>query len=224
MVEPDKYGPDYFRSRLKNDPLRLRAFEQEKQFLGKRLASEAFLKGRVLDVGCSTGEFLEVMGWDLKSAYGMEISEFARERAKEAGISFDKDLFTETDFFDLVIFRGTIQYLPSPFEYLYAAYRALKPGGWLFLTSPNTSSLYYRWFGTLPFLEEDLHFWIPSDASLRMVLRNAGFRHIEIEFPYLGTPYARPVRDHFRFAMKALFRTRHKFPFWRNIMYVAAQK
>ena len=178
----------------------------------------------MLDVGCSTGEFLETIGWDLSQAYGMEISEFAKQRAQKAGISFDKHLFSETDFFDLVVFRGTIQYLPSPFEYLYAAYRCLKPGGHLFLLAPNTGSLYYRLFKTLPFLEEELHFWIPSDTSLTMVLRNCGFKAISVVRPYLGSPYARPVRDHLKFLAKLLFRTKHRFAFWNNIMYVMAQK
>jgi SAM-dependent methyltransferase len=164
------------------------------------------------------------MGWPMKNAWGMEISEFAKGEARRLGISFDKDVFSDRDFFDLVVLRGTIQYLPSPFEYLYAAHRSLKPGGHLFLTAPNTNSPYYRLFKTLPFLEEDLHFWIPSDTSLKMVLRNCGFRRVDITYPYLGSPYARPLRDHLGFLAKALFRTRQRFPFWRNIMYVVAQK
>lgn len=224
MVESEKYGPEYFRIRQKNDPLRLRAFAQERRLLQERLSPEAFLKGRVMDVGCSTGEFLESIGWDLSGAYGMEVSSFARERAQAAGISFEKDLATERDFFDLVVFRGSIQYLPSPFESLYAAHRTLRPGGWLFLTAPNTASIYYRLFGTLPFLEENLHFWIPCGASLKMVLRNAGFRHVEIRYPYLRSPYARPLRDHLKFLAKLVFRTDHRFPFWRNVLYVLAQK
>ena len=154
----------------------------------------------------------------------MEIAEFAREQAKARGISFDRDIFSEADFFDLVIFRGTIQYIPSPFEYLYAAHRSLQPGGCLFMTSPNTNSPYYRHFGTLPFLEEDLHFWIPCDSSLRMVLRNIGFRDIDITYPYLRSPYARPLRDHLKFVRKLVFRTDDRFPFWRNMMCVTARK
>ena len=224
MAGAEKYDAAFFKTRQGNDALRAAAFLQEKRFLEERMDPAAFLKGRVLDVGCSTGEFLTTIGWDLSRAWGMEIAEFARQRAQAAGISFDKDAFSEKDFFDLVVFRGTIQYLPNPFEHLYAAYRSLKPGGALFLTAPNTNSPYYRRFKTLPFLEEDLHFWIPCDTSLRMVLGNCGFRSVEIAYPYLNSPYSRPLRDHFQFLTKLLFRTRHRFPFWRNVMYVFAQK
>ncbi len=224
MAAPEKYGAEFFRTRQGNDPLRREAFARERAFLAARLGPEAFRTGRVLDIGCSTGEFLEAMDWSRDNAWGMEVSEFARKQAKSAGIRFDKDVFSETDFFDLVVLRGTIQYLPSPFEYLYAAYRSLKPGGSLFLTAPNTNSPYYRLFRTLPFLEEELHYWIPCDTSLRMVLRNCGFRSVEITYPYLDSPYARPVRDHLKFVAKLLFRTKQRFPFWRNIMHVMARK
>lgn len=224
MTAAEKYDAAFFRTRDGNDPLRARAFAQEKRLLEERLGQDVFRSGRVLDIGCSTGEFLKSTGWDLSRAWGMEVAEFAREKARGAGISFDRDVFSERDFFDLVVLRGTIQYLPSPFEYLYAAFRALKPGGALFVSAPNTNSLYYRLFGTLPFLEEDLHYWIPCDTSLKMVLRNCGFRDVEVRFPYWGSPYARPLRDHARFLAKLLFRTRRGFPFWRNIMYVFATK
>ena len=118
LADPSRYDAAYFRGRLKNDPKRLRSFRIEKEFLREHMDADTFLKGRVLDVGCSTGEFLESIGWDLGQAWGMEISDFARQKAQAAGISFDKDIFSEQDFFDLVVLRGTIQYLPSPFEYL----------------------------------------------------------------------------------------------------------
>jgi SAM-dependent methyltransferase len=224
MAAAEKYGADFFKTRQGNDPLRLEAFRREKAVLERHLAPETCRTGRVLDIGCSTGEFLQAIDWPLDQAWGMEISEFARERARALGISFDKDVFSDRDFFDLIVLRGTIQYLPSPFEYLYAIHRSLKPGGHLFLTAPNTNSPYYRCFKTLPFLEEDLHFWIPCDTSLRMVLRNCGFRHVEITYPYLDSPYAHPVRDHLKFAARLLFGATYRFPFWRNIMHVMAQK
>jgi SAM-dependent methyltransferase len=224
MAAAEKYGAEYFRTRQGNDALRLEAFAREKRILERHLSPETFRKGRVLDIGCSTGEFLAAIGWPMGNAWGMEVSEFAKQQAQGLGISFDKNVFSEKDFFDLVVLRGTIQYLPSPFEYLYAAYRGLKPGGYLFLTAPNTNSPYYRLFKTLPFLEEELHFWIPSDTSLKMVLRNCGFRKVEITYPYLDSPYARPVSDHLKFLARIVFRTKHRFPFWRNVMCVMAQK
>lgn len=40
------------------------------------------------DVGCSTGEFLEYINWD-GERYGMEISDYAKQKAEEKGIQFN---------------------------------------------------------------------------------------------------------------------------------------
>ena len=75
----------------------------------------------------------------------MEISEYAIEKAIANGISFDKDINSEKDFFDIIIFRGTIQHLDHPFLYIEKAYKALRKGGYVFyLATPNINSLYYK--------------------------------------------------------------------------------
>ena len=56
--------------------------------------------------------------------FGMEISQYARAIAVEAGVRFDRDIFSESDFFDLVIIRGTIQHLDEPFLFLKHAFTA----------------------------------------------------------------------------------------------------
>ena len=105
------YPNDYFKDRSSNDRYRIKSFLSERDFLLKHIN----FKGTVCDVGCSTGEFLNSIGW-LGEKYGMEISEFAIEIAKKNNIDFSKNIETEKSFFDLVIFRGTIQHVPTPFE------------------------------------------------------------------------------------------------------------
>ena len=97
--------------------------------------------GEVCDVGCSTGEFLDACGWFKKMRHGMEISAHARRIAESKGIDFSRNITTERDFFDVVVFRGTIQHVPEPFRYIRLAHRALKSGGHIaFLATPNTDS------------------------------------------------------------------------------------
>ena len=106
-----------------------------------------------MDIGCSTGEFLEAIDWR-DERFGMEISQYARSIATETGVRFDRDIFSESDFFDLVIIRGTIQHLDEPFLFLKHAFTALRPGGYLvFLATPNTNSPFYRLKKTLPFID-----------------------------------------------------------------------
>lgn len=176
-------------------------------------------------MGCSTGEFIEAIGWNVKNAYGMEASTYARAIAEKKGIRFDRHIFNTEDYFDLIVFRGTIQYLPNPFDYIKAAFVALKSGGYtVFLATPNSNSIYYRLFKTLPFLEEHLNYLIPCDISLTMNLQNCGFKIINIDFPYLKSPYSRLISDHLKFLRKLVFRTNDRFAFWRSSMNILAKK
>jgi hypothetical protein len=44
------------------------------------------------------------------------------------------------------------------------------------------------------------------------------------EFPYLQSPYAKPVTDHLKIIKSALLRCPPKFTFWHNMMNVVAYK
>ena len=219
--QEDLYGEDYFETRLSNDPERLAQFRSEGELIRRYVRS-----GRAMDVGCSTGEFLSAIDWQ-DERFGMEISEYARAVAVEAGVRFDRDIFSESDYFDLVIFRGTIQHLDEPFKFIKHAFGALRPGGYVvFLATPNINSPFYRLKKTLPFLDAPRNFYVPDDISLAQTLTNFGFVVRETRYPYLGTPYARPLRDHWRFLRNLLSRRSTVIPhaFWRSSMEMVAQK
>lgn len=218
--QPHVYRDEYFTGRQLNDPKRILSFQQEKDFLLRYTR----LDGAVCDVGCSTGEFLEYIQWSGRR-FGLEINETARRSAAARGVSFERSILTEEDFFDTVIFRGTIQHLPQPFVYIENAFRALKSGGVAaFLATPNANSIVYKLFNDLPALDSKLNFYIPSDRSLSAVLENAGFQIAAIEFPYLASPYARPLLDHARFLATLVSRRQPRFAFWRSMMNLIAVK
>jgi len=121
------YSDAYFLKRDLNDAKRISSFVDEAFFIRKYFP----LVGKVCDVGCSTGEFLDVIDWR-GELYGMEVNQGAIKKAKRRGVRFDKSICTEEEFFDFVVFRGTIQHLPDPFGYISHAFRALKKGGGVF--------------------------------------------------------------------------------------------
>lgn len=214
------YRDDYFSARQRNDEKRLKSFLQEKEFMLRYMP----LAGAVCDVGCSTGEFLDTVEWS-GPRFGMEVNPAAIEVAKQSGFKFDKSILTEENFFDAVIFRGTIQHVPDPFLYIGAAHKALKRGGAVvFLATPNANSIVYKLFNTLPALDPALNFYVPSDVTLSDVLHNYDFTVLDIEYPYLGSPYARPLADHLNFFKTLATRTKPRFAFWRNMMNVIARK
>jgi len=204
---------DYFKNRNLNDIKRVKSFESESVFVKSEIS-----KGNLLDIGCSTGEMIEVFEWD-GECFGMEISDHAKEIAKKKGIRFDMDLFNATDFFDVIIFRGTIQHVYTPFLYLQKAFDALNPGGKVvFLATPNTNSIYFKIWNTLPFLDyPTICYFIPHDKWLIQTMENFGFKLIKKRYPYLKSPYSSFIKDHIKFVLK-LFGFKLEFPFWRNSM------
>jgi SAM-dependent methyltransferase len=219
--QQDLYGEDYFETRLSNDPKRLAQFRSEGELIRRYIRS-----GRAMDIGCSTGEFLRAIDWE-DERFGMEISEVARGVAVENGVRFDRDIFSESEFFDLVVFRGTIQHLDEPFGFIKHSFTALRPGGYVvFLATPNINSPFYRLKKTLPFLDAPRNFYVPDDISLRQTLANFGFVVREVRYPYLHTPYAQPLRDHWRFLRNLLSPRTTVIPhaFWRSSMEMVAQK
>jgi SAM-dependent methyltransferase len=212
-----RYGSDYFEQRV--DPRREVARRQEYARLIERTSLTG---GTVLDVGCGLGELLDLFPGDRWRKYGVEISSEAAAVCRAKGISFD--LPDEADWCDLVVLRGSLQHLDRPLDTLFAAHRRLRGRGWLaVLATPNAGGPVYRLWQDLPALDPPRNFVVFSDKILRQSLLNIGFSRVDFEYPYLGTPYASPVRDHARFALRFLG-VRRPFAFWRNMMECYAQK
>lgn len=214
------YGQKYFEDKKRNEKHQImyqQEFERLKRYFDLNQG------GKVLDIGCGTGDFLLLFGskWE---KYGIEISPFARKVASQKGIVTNFKL--RDDFFNLIIFRGTLQHIPDPINRIGECYYWLKDGGNLvFLATPNINSVYYKLFNTLPMLAEAYNFLLPSDLMLRQILKNFGFKIKGFEYPYRCTPYARPVRDLFSFLLKFFWIKRKvKFPFYRNLMECYAVK
>lgn len=196
---------------------RLQAYNQEYSRLKKYLPS----KGRLLDIGCGLGAFSELFGKEWEK-YGIELSDSAKEIATRKGINFDINSCDEGSF-DLIVFRGSLHYM-EPFEIISYSKKMLKTNGIIaFLAAPNTASIYYKLFNNLPMLEEDIKHFLFSDKELRILLKMMNMEMLEINKPYIKTPYARPIRDILFFIIN-LFGARLKFPFYGNMFELFARK
>lgn len=220
----DLYTRSYFQNRNSTDTQRLISFSQELRFI-QRFSD---ISENVLDIGCSTGEFLRETNWKGKR-FGMEISEHAASLASANGIEV-VDNFDALPRLDNIIYRGTIQHLDSPFVSLQNAYDALRDGGMLYiLATPNTRSMLFKIFNDLPALDASRNFYLPSDTSLVNICKIFGFELVALEYPYRYSPYASFVLDHTKFFKNVVYKvfgrqTNINFPFWKNMMNIAFKK
>lgn len=145
-------------------------------------------KGGLLDVGCGNGDFLEFAtraGWH---AIGVEPDPKAVETARARGLTVHlgglEVLQTEREAFDGITMNHVIEHVHSPRATLQACYRLLKPGGWLWIETPNLDAqghARYRehWVG----LDIPRHLVVFTYRSLTRLLHEVGFTRIE-QLPY----------------------------------------
>lgn len=139
---------------------------------------------KLLDVGCGTGDFLQVAqqaGWNVT---GTELAKDAVDRASEkvGGHILQGDI-TDIDLSDgsynLVTSYHVVEHLLDPIAQLKRCHELLAPGGLLFVETPNIQSLGARlrgknWSHIIP-PEHIIYF---SPASLRQALFRAGFNRV----------------------------------------------
>lgn len=110
--------------------------------VGRQLRREK-PSGRVLDVGCATGEFLrgiqEGSGWE---AFGTDLSSYAVEVAhRSPGLNITcgelADIAFPAEYFDAVFVRNVLEHVLEPEALIEELRRILRPGGLLRLVVPN---------------------------------------------------------------------------------------
>jgi 2-polyprenyl-3-methyl-5-hydroxy-6-metoxy-1,4-benzoquinol methylase len=104
--------------------------------------------GRLLDVGCGDGHFLVAArerGW---TTYGSEYGQGPRERAQQRGLDVRPAPFAaapdEVGSFDVVTSVEVIEHVTDPRDEVARMSTLLRPGGALYLTTPNFNSLTRR--------------------------------------------------------------------------------
>lgn len=138
---------------------------------------------RLLDVGFGNGGFLKLagkMGW---SAQGIDFDAKAVEVARAQGLDVHcasvDDLLRQDAQYDVITMSHVIEHVHDPIQLLGTLYRLLKPGGHLWLETPNLESSGAKRFGPdWMALDPPRHLLLFNACSLRMSLEKAGFRKI----------------------------------------------
>jgi 2-polyprenyl-3-methyl-5-hydroxy-6-metoxy-1,4-benzoquinol methylase len=132
--------------------------------------------GRILDIGCNVGSFLQAaarFGW---TAVGVEPNPRAAEMAEAKGFEvhrgfFDESLAARLGRFDAVHAGDVIEHLFTPIDFLVCARRVLRGGALLMIVTPDIDSA----LGRLLQIKPTEHLVYFTRASLRRSAELAGF-------------------------------------------------
>ena len=138
---------------------------------------------RLLDIGSGSGEFLQLAlrcGWQ---ACGVEPDGKAtavRAHAFEVRPALD-DWGAHEQMFDAITLNHSIEHLHDPAKSIETVAKLLRPGGFLFIETPNIDSVGHRLYGeNWRGLEAPRHLVIFTRRSLANLLERNGF--VQIEF------------------------------------------
>lgn len=144
-------------------------------------------RGKILDVGCGLGFFLEAArekGWEVQ---GVEVSKYAasyvsRNLKIKVFQSTLENLHLPPKSFDVITLFALVEHLVNPLQTLLEVKRLLKPGGLLVLTTPNQGSVTTKILGSRWFqykYQGHLYFFNPK--TLKILLKRAGFQEMTIK-------------------------------------------
>ncbi|MBP9699679.1 class I SAM-dependent methyltransferase [Candidatus Woesebacteria bacterium] len=137
--------------------------------------------GKALDVGCSLGFFLNVLKAHGFQAEGLEPSADAVKLCKKQGLRVYKgylgDPLPKSGNYDVVILNHVMEHLKDPRKGCRDIYKYLKPGGVVFIESPNIASIEGILGGkNWRYLYPEEHFSQFSPSSLSYLLTDTGFQ------------------------------------------------
>ncbi|MGH2951621.1 MAG: class I SAM-dependent methyltransferase [Solirubrobacterales bacterium] len=141
----------------------------------------------LLDVGCGDGRFVNranAMGW---RASGIDVDARAVDGSRRRGLPVEAaelgDLVHRTPAprFDAITMSHVVEHLYDPLEALELSRRLLKPGGVIWIATPNVRGLVHRRFGRdWVALDPPRHLTVLSPDALVGAVRGAGFDDVMI--------------------------------------------
>lgn len=149
--------------------------------------------GKLLDVGCATGDFLSVAQKHY-SVEGLELSQWSSEIAKKRGFKIHTCTINELPpdaKFDIVTLWGVIEHFESPKAEIEKISSVLKPGGYVCLWTGNIDSWLARLLGKNWWYIQGQHIQFFSKKSLNRLFSDTGFKNVTIEkYPFTTNLYS----------------------------------
>ena len=128
-------------------------------------------KGRILDIGAGTGDFLTVAKNDGWAIMGIEPSDKAKTIAKSKGVSFvEQTTELENHSFDVISMWHVLEHVPDLDTQIKELKRLLKPTGTLIVAVPNFKSFDAKHYGKFwAAFDVPIHLWHFSKKSIQLL-------------------------------------------------------
>jgi len=163
-------------------------------------------KGRILDIGCAAGFFLneaKLRGWQ---PFGIELSNLAADFARnQLNLNVITGIFESVklpeNYYDVITAWDVIEHVFNPLRFIEKAYKILKPDGILVIGTPNIGSLAHkirkaRW----KILAPPEHIFYFNPTTLKLLLKST-FDEVNVLATY--PPYSRTEKK-FKARLKKL--------------------
>lgn len=160
-------------------------------------------KGKVLEIGCGTGEFLKFMKNQKK--YDLYATEFIKSSKQLITKIINKENFyyqIKIDdlkfdrYFNLITLWGVIEHVRNPVKFLQTCNRFLSKKGKIFFLIPNLFSRAYELLGVnTPTINPRAHLNFFTHKSFELMCKNSGFSVIgkyqelpiiDLMYPFIG--------------------------------------
>lgn len=139
-------------------------------------------KGKLLDIGAGTGDFLVVAKNDGWLTTGVEPSTKAKSIALNKGVNFADNLSDlESQSFDVITMWHVLEHVPNLDEYILELKRLLKPTGIILIAVPNFKSFDANYYGKFwAAYDVPRHIWHFSKIAIGKLFEEKDMKLVEV--------------------------------------------
>ena len=139
-------------------------------------------KGKILDIGAGTGDFLSVAkneGWQ---TLGVEPSEKAKAIAINKGVTFvEQTTELANNSFDVISMWHVLEHVPDLDKQIKELKRLLKPNGTLIVAVPNFKSFDAKHYGKFwAAYDVPIHFWHFSKIAIQLLFEKEEMKLMQV--------------------------------------------
>ena len=149
--------------------------------------------GRLLDVGCAYGFFLQEAKCHFDVA-GIEVAEDAVDHCRRNGLHVlngvaDQENLQQLGMMDVIVLLDVIEHVPDPFDTLALCAAHLNPGGVLILTTGDFASATARLAGrNWRLMTPPQHLWFLTPESMKKLASRTGLAFENLDHPWKVVP------------------------------------